>query len=159
MHGYLIIGTYSDCKWNHTRNEGQWLFFFFYGSNFRLFSAILKSFLPQTTLMMPPTAPSLQAVSGDDAFLARIVVPLYDTIKGRGQCQSERHCPAGRMPAECPLVLSQKFFAPQTSHHRVRKIGFVEQRSFWNPYRSFSLRMTSLNLLFYPKTVSPWASS
>nr|WJO13373.1 callose synthase 12 [Lilium hybrid cultivar] len=117
--------------------------------------------------------PALPAVSGDGAFLARVVTPLYDTIKAEVDASRNGTAPHSAWrnyddineyfwSRRCfdrlrwPLDLSRNFFAPPTSRHRVRKTGFVEQRSFWNLFRSFDRLWVMLILYLQAATIVAW---
>lgn len=105
--------------------------------------------------MDPNTAqPFWPSVSGDCAFLKSVVMPIYNTIKT--EVESSRN---GTKPHSAwrnyddineyfwsrrcfqklkwPIDLSCNFFATMPKDRRIGKTGFVEQRSFWNVFRSF----------------------
>lgn len=135
---------------------------------------ILENYIDENTgrLYVP-------SISGQNAFLNRIVTPIYVTIKeevGRSQNGTRPHS-AWRnyddineyfWSRRCvrrlkwPLDLSCNFFLT-SGENRVKKTGFVEQRTFWNLFRSFD-RLWVLLFLFlqaaiivsWEGTGSPW---
>lgn len=108
--------------------------------------------------------PYLPVISGENGFLNYVVKPLYDTIKdevGFSKGGSKPHS-AWRnyddlneffwsrrcfRSLKWPLDLSSTYFSSASKGTRVGKTGFVEQRSFWNVFRSFD-RMWVFLLLF-----------
>ncbi|XP_057538418.1 callose synthase 11 [Amaranthus tricolor] len=98
--------------------------------------------------------PYLPVYSGANAFLDNVVKPIYDTVKdevGFSKGGSKPHS-AWRnyddlneyfwsrrcfRSLKWPLELSSGFFVTPGKGRRVGKTGFVEQRSFWNVFRSF----------------------
>lgn len=99
--------------------------------------------------------PANPAVHGENAFLTRVVTPIYGVI--RAEVESSRN---GTAPHSAwrnyddineyfwrrdvfdrlgwPMEQSRQFFRTPPDRSRVRKTGFVEVRSFWNIYRSFA---------------------
>ncbi|KAJ6792389.1 callose synthase 12-like [Iris pallida] len=116
---------------------------------------------------------AVPAVTGENAFLDRVVTPLYKVIS-----QEVAHSANGTRPhsswrnyddineyfwsrrcfekLKWPLDLTSNFFASPPSKHRVRKTGFVEQRSFWYLYRSFDRLWVMLILFLQAATIVAW---
>lgn len=124
--------------------------------------------------------PFLPSYSGDCAFLKSVVMPIYHTIKT--EVDSSRN---GKAPHSAwrnyddineyfwsrrclkrlkwPLNLESNFLGTTPKSSRVGKTGFVEQRSFWNVYKSFD-RLWVMLILFlqaaiivaYEGTTYPW---
>lgn len=104
----------------------------------------------------PDTArAALPATYGsDNAFLNRVVVPIYNTIRAEVESSKNGTAPHGAWrnyddineyfwSNRCferlrwPIQLGSNFLATGGIRNRVGKTGFVEQRSFWNLFRSF----------------------
>ncbi|OAY76767.1 Callose synthase 12 [Ananas comosus] len=117
--------------------------------------------------------PALPAISGENAFLARVVVPVYKTISAEVAASRNGTAPhtAWRNYDDVneyfwsrhvfdrlrwPLDLSRGFFAAPPSRNRVGKTGFVEQRSFWNVYRSFDRLWVMLLLFLQAAAIVAW---
>lgn len=122
----------------------------------------------------PETGQSfLPSIYGDCAFLKGVVIPIYNTIKL--EVESSRN---GRAPHSAwrnyddineyfwsrrcfhklkwPLDLSCNFFATTPKEKRVGKTGFVEQRSFWNVFRSFDKVWVLLILFLQAMIIVAW---
>ena len=98
--------------------------------------------------------PYMPTVSGELGFLKSVIMPIYNTIKV--EVDSSRN---GKAPHSAwrnyddineyfwsrrclkrlgwPLNFECNFFGTTPKEKRVGKTGFVEQRSFWNVYKSF----------------------
>lgn len=107
-------------------------------------------------------------VTTENAFLDNVVKPLYDTVKAEVEI-SKGKIKAGPKPHSAwrnyddlneyfwskrcfkslkwPLDLSSNYFHTARKERKVGKTGFVEQRSFWNLFRSFD-RLWVLLILF-----------
>ncbi|XP_010919535.1 callose synthase 12 [Elaeis guineensis] len=129
---------------------------------------ILEGYIDEST-----GRPALPAISGENAFLARVVTPLYTTIKKEVDASRNgtaphsawrnyddineyfwsRHC-FDRL--RWPLDNSRNFFAAPPDKNRVGKTGFVEQRSFWNIFRSFDRLWIMLILFLQAATIVAW---
>ncbi|XP_073007244.1 callose synthase 12-like isoform X2 [Typha latifolia] len=129
---------------------------------------ILEGYIDEST-----GRPALPAVSGENAFLKGVVMPVYKTIKA--EVESSRN---GTKPHSAwrnyddineyfwsrhvferlrwPMDLSRNFFATPPDRNRVGKTGFVEQRSFWNIYRSFDRLWVMLLLYFQAAAIVAW---
>lgn len=119
-------------------------------------------------------APYLPWPSGECGYLQNVVIPIYQTIKT--EVESSRN---GKAPHSAwrnyddineyfwsrrclqglkwrPLVYSCNFFATTPKESRVGKTGFVEQRSFWNVFRSFDKLWVMLILFLQAMIIVAW---
>ncbi|TVU35570.1 hypothetical protein EJB05_17468 [Eragrostis curvula] len=117
--------------------------------------------------------PANPAVHGENAFLTRVVTPIYGVI--RAEVESSRN---GTAPHAAwrnyddineyfwrrdvfdrlgwPMEQSRQFFRTPPDGSRVRKTGFVEVRSFWNIYRSFDRLWVMLLLYLQAAAIMAW---
>lgn len=117
--------------------------------------------------------PFLPTVSGDCGFLKSVIMPIYDTIKV--EVDSSRN---GKAPHSAwrnyddineyfwsrrclkrlgwPLNFESSFFGTTPKEKRVGKTGFVEQRSFWNVYKSFDRLWVMLILFLQAAIIVAW---
>ncbi|KAE9594991.1 hypothetical protein Lal_00041226 [Lupinus albus] len=115
----------------------------------------------------------LPSYSGDCAFLKSVVMPIYYSIKT--EVESSRN---GKAPHSAwrnyddineyfwsrrclkrlrwPLSLDCNFMGTTPKSSRVGKTGFVEQRSFWNLYKSFDRLWVMLILFFQAAIIVAW---
>ncbi|XP_066312287.1 callose synthase 12-like [Miscanthus floridulus] len=129
---------------------------------------ILEGFIDTAT-----GRPVNPAVHGENAFLTRVVTPIYDVI--RAEAESSRD---GKVPHAAwrnyddmneyfwrhdvfdrlgwPMEQSRQFFRTPPDRSRVRKTGFVEVRSFWNIYRSFDRLWVMLILYLQAAAIVAW---
>ncbi|XP_010455820.1 PREDICTED: callose synthase 11-like isoform X2 [Camelina sativa] len=108
--------------------------------------------------------PYWPSFSGDCAFLKSVVMPIYKTVKTEVESSNNGTKPHSAWrnyddineyfwskralkSLKWPLDYSSNFFDTTPKSSRVGKTGFVEQRSFWNVYRSFD-RLWILLLLY-----------
>ncbi|RWR97510.1 Glycosyl transferase [Cinnamomum micranthum f. kanehirae] len=111
--------------------------------------------------------------SGDNSFLYSVVTPIYDTIKAEvdrsrvgtaphsawrnyddiNEYFWRRRC-FGRL--QWPMDLRSNFFVSADGKRRTGKTGFVEQRSFWNVFRSFDRLWVMLILFFQAALITAW---
>ncbi|XP_058095823.1 callose synthase 12 [Magnolia sinica] len=122
---------------------------------------ILEDYIDENT-----GRPVLPSVSGENAFLHRVVVPIYSIIKAEVESSRNGTAPHSAWrnyddineyfwsrrcfdKLKWPLDLSSNFFVAGGGggHRKVGKTGFVEQRSFWNVLRSFD-RLWIMHVLF-----------
>ncbi|CAA0825289.1 Callose synthase 11 [Striga hermonthica] len=106
-------------------------------------------------------------------FLDNVVTPIYVTIKGEVARSRNGTAPHSAWrnyddineyfwSRKCfkkikwPLNLSSSFFSAD-SEKRVGKTGFVEQRTFWNIFRSFDRLWVLLILYFQAASIVAWA--
>ncbi|XP_048141589.1 callose synthase 11-like isoform X2 [Rhodamnia argentea] len=117
--------------------------------------------------------PFLPSVYRQKPFLKSIVMPIYQTIKI--EVEGSRN---GRAPHSAwrnyddlneyfwsrrcfktlkwPIELDCNYFATADKSQRVGKTGFVEQRSFWNVFRSFDRLWVLLILLLQSMIIIAW---
>ncbi|KAF4348277.1 hypothetical protein G4B88_025031 [Cannabis sativa] len=115
----------------------------------------------------------LPSFSGDCAFLKSVIMPIYKTISD--EVESSRN---GKAPHSAwrnyddvneyfwsrrcfnklkwPIDLGSNFFSTTPKSRRVGKTGFVEQRSFWNLFRSFDRLWILLILFFQAAVIVAW---
>jgi len=108
--------------------------------------------------------PYWPSFSGDCAFLKSVVMPIYKTVKTEVESSNNGTKPHSAWrnyddineyfwskralkSLKWPLDYTSNFFDTTPKSSRVGKTGFVEQRSFWNVYRSFD-RLWILLLLY-----------
>ncbi|KAJ3695240.1 hypothetical protein LUZ60_000617 [Juncus effusus] len=118
--------------------------------------------------------PSLRpATMGENGYFTKVVQPLYDVIKNEVGASRNGKAPHSAWRnyddineyfwsrqvfkrLQWPLNLSAGFFTPPKTPGRVGKTGFVEQRSFWNVYRSFDRLWVMLILFFQAALIVAW---
>uniref|UniRef100_A0A7N0R990 1,3-beta-glucan synthase n=1 Tax=Kalanchoe fedtschenkoi TaxID=63787 RepID=A0A7N0R990_KALFE len=110
---------------------------------------------------------------GDNAFLRLVVKPIYNTIKNEVESGGNGSKPHSAWrnyddmneyfwsrrclkSLKWPLNVSCNFFMSAPEPRRVGKTGFVEQRSFWNVYRSFDRLWVLLILFFQAAAIVAW---
>ena len=115
----------------------------------------------------------LPSIYGDCAFLKRVVMPIYDTIKLEVKSSRNGTAPHSAWrnyddineyfwsrrcfrKLKWPPDLSCNFFATTPKEKRVGKTGFVEQRSFWNVFRSFDKVWVLLILFLQAMIIVAW---
>ncbi|KAB2039918.1 hypothetical protein ES319_D02G044300v1 [Gossypium barbadense] len=115
---------------------------------------ILKDYIDEDT-----GRPWLSSLSGENAFLNRVVKPIYDTIKAEVAKSKNGTAPHDMWrnyddfneyfwSKSCFHTLNWPldFYSKFTSE---RKTGFVERRTFWNVYRSFDRLWVMLFLFLH----------
>ncbi|KAG2599711.1 callose synthase 12-like [Panicum virgatum] len=117
--------------------------------------------------------PANPAVHGENAFLTRVVTPIYNVIRAEVQASRGGTAPhaAWRNYDDIneyfwrrdvfdrlgwPMEQSRQFFRTPPDRSRVRKTGFVEVRSFWNIYRSFDRLWVMLVLYLQAAAIVAW---
>ncbi|KAI6697333.1 hypothetical protein NL676_017452 [Syzygium grande] len=117
--------------------------------------------------------PVLPLVSGKNAFLKKVVKPIYDTIKKEVDQSKNGTAPhdawrnyddineyfwSGRCFGKLgwPIDGRSSFFANGKRRHRVGKTGFVEKRTFWNLFRSFDRLWVMLVLFLQAAIIVAW---
>ncbi|KAJ4836128.1 Callose synthase 11 [Turnera subulata] len=120
--------------------------------------------------------PFLPSVSGDSAFLKSIVMPFYKTIKDEMESSKNGTKPHSAWrnyddineffwsrrcfrKLKWPIDFSSNFFTTVEKSKRVGKTGFVEQRSFWNLFRSFDKLWVLLILYLQVGIIVAWADT
>ncbi|KAK8613341.1 hypothetical protein V6N13_101106 [Hibiscus sabdariffa] len=129
---------------------------------------ILEGYIDENTGQ--PIMPSL---SGENAFLHCVVKPIYETVKA--EVESSRNGTAPHTAwrnyddlneyfwsrrcfkkLKWPIDVGSNFFVTSGKSKHVRKTGFVEQRSFWNIYRSFDRLWVMLFLFLQAAIIVAW---
>ena len=117
---------------------------------------------------------ALPAISGKNAFLTRVVTPLYKVIEAEVKASGNGTASHTKWRnyddineyfwrRKCfdhlgwPFDLSKNFFAVPPDKNRVKKTGFVEMRTFANLFRSFDRLWIMLILCFQAATIVAWA--
>ncbi|XP_039166632.1 callose synthase 11-like [Eucalyptus grandis] len=117
--------------------------------------------------------PYLPKFSGKNAFLKSVVMPIYQTIQTEVEDSRNGSAPHSAWrnyddlneyfwsrrcfkTLKWPLELNCNYFATASKSERVGKTGFVEQRSFWNVFRSFDRLWVFLILLLQAMVITAW---
>ncbi|KAF7151972.1 hypothetical protein RHSIM_Rhsim02G0129600 [Rhododendron simsii] len=117
--------------------------------------------------------PFIPSMSGENAFLKRVVMPVYKTIRGEMERSRNGTAPHSAwrnyddineyfwsrrcfQRLKWPIDLSCRFFATTKEENRVGKTGFVEQRTFWNVFRSFDRVWVLLILFLQAAIIVSW---
>ncbi|RLN25357.1 callose synthase 11-like [Panicum miliaceum] len=117
--------------------------------------------------------PSIPAVHGEDAFLEKVVTPIYNVLKAEVEFSRNGTKPHSAWRnyddvneyfwsrrvfkrLQWPLSPVRSFFIQPGNAGRIGKTGFVEQRSFWNVYRSFDRVWVMLILFFQAAMIVAW---
>ncbi|GAB2298678.1 Callose synthase 11 [Dionaea muscipula] len=116
-------------------------------------------------------------ISGENSFLNNVIKPIYNTIKaevGNSRNGTKPHSAWrnyddlneyfwGRRcfrSLNWPLDLSSPFFSSEdkvgNKAQRIGKTGFVEQRTFWNVFRSFDRLWVMLVLFLQAMIIVAW---
>uniref|UniRef100_A0A7N0TJ19 1,3-beta-glucan synthase n=1 Tax=Kalanchoe fedtschenkoi TaxID=63787 RepID=A0A7N0TJ19_KALFE len=128
---------------------------------------ILEDYIDENT-----GRPVLPSVSGENAFLNRVVKPIYDTIKAEVESSKNGTVPHSGwrnyddineyfwskrcfQKLNWPIDVGSNFFVTGRSKH-LGKTGFVEQRSFWNLFRSFDRLWIMLILFLQAAMIVAW---
>ncbi|KAG5545325.1 hypothetical protein RHGRI_017700 [Rhododendron griersonianum] len=129
---------------------------------------ILEDFIDENT-----GRPVLPSISGENAFLNRVVKPIYDTIKAEVENSRNGTAPHSAWrnyddineyfwarrcfsKLKWPFDLGCNFFVTSRKGKGVGKTGFVEQRSFWNLFRSFDKLWVMLILFLQAAIIVAW---
>lgn len=130
---------------------------------------ILEDYIDENT-----GRPILPSVSGENAFLNKIVAPIYNTIKAEVENSRNGTAPHSNWrnyddineyfwsrrcfdKLKWPLDEGSNFFVANSRvGKRVGKTGFVEQRSFWNLFRSFDKLWIMLILFLQAAIIVAW---
>ncbi|PON84478.1 Glycosyl transferase [Trema orientale] len=129
---------------------------------------ILEDYIDENT-----GQPVMSSISGENAFLNCVVKPIYETI--RAEVESSRNGTAPHSywrnyddineyfwskrcfeKLKWPIDVGSNFFVTSSRRRHVGKTGFVEQRSFWNLYRSFDRLWIMLILFLQAAIIVAW---
>lgn len=129
---------------------------------------ILEDYIDENT-----GRPFLPSISGENAYLNKIVKPIYDTIKAEVDNSRNGTAPHSAWrnyddineyfwskrcfeKLKWPIDLGSNFFVTGHKGKKVGKTGFVEQRSFWNLFRSFDKLWIMLFLFLQAAIIVAW---
>lgn len=129
---------------------------------------ILEDYIDENT-----GRPFLPSISGENAFLNRIVKPIYETIKAEVNNSRNGTAPHSAWrnyddineyfwsrrcleKLKWPIDIGSTFFVTTNKGKKVGKTGFVEQRSFWNLFRSFDKLWIMLILFLQVAIIVAW---
>ncbi|KAI3744972.1 hypothetical protein L1987_58071 [Smallanthus sonchifolius] len=129
---------------------------------------ILEDYIDENT-----GRPILPSISGENAFLDRIVRPIYATVKTEVENSSNGTAPHSKWrnyddineyfwSRRCfdrlkwPIDIGSNFFVTTSKGKKVGKTGFVEQRSFLNLFRSFDKLWIMLILFLQAAIIVSW---
>lgn len=129
---------------------------------------ILEGYIDENT-----GQPVLPSISGENAFLNRVVKPIYNTI--RDEVESSKNGTAPHrdwrnyddineyfwskrcfQKLKWPIDIGSNFFVTSSRSRHVGKTGFVEERSFLNLYRSFDRLWVMLVLFLQAAIIIAW---
>lgn len=129
---------------------------------------ILEDYIDENT-----GRPVLPSISGENAFLNRVVKPIYETIRAEVDYSRNGTAPHSAWrnyddineyfwsrrcfeKLKWPIDIGSNFFVTSSRGKRVGKTGFVEQRSFWNLFRSFDKLWIMLILFLQAAIIVAW---
>ncbi|KAL0406379.1 UNVERIFIED_CONTAM: Callose synthase 12 [Sesamum latifolium] len=129
---------------------------------------ILEDYIDENT-----GSPFVPSISGENAFLDKIVKPIYDTIKAEVDNSKNGTAPHAAWrnyddineyfwskrcfeKMKWPIDVGSNFFVTGHKGKKVGKTGFVEQRSFWNLFRSFDKLWIMLILFLQAAIIVGW---
>ncbi|KAK8529605.1 hypothetical protein V6N13_102510 [Hibiscus sabdariffa] len=115
----------------------------------------------------------MPSLSGENAFLNCVVKPIYETVKAEVESSKKGTAPhtAWRnyddlneyfwskgcfQKLKWPIDVGSNFFVTSNKSKHIGKTGFVEQRSFWNLYRSFDRLWVMLFLFLQAAIIVAW---
>ncbi|GMG98580.1 hypothetical protein Nepgr_000420 [Nepenthes gracilis] len=129
---------------------------------------ILEDYIDENT-----GRPFVPSISGENAYLNRVVKPIYETISKEVENSRNGTAPHSAWrnyddineyfwsrrcfdKLKWPIDLGSTFFVVSGRKRKVGKTGFVEQRSFWNLFRSFDRLWVMLILFLQAAIVVAW---
>ncbi|XP_047318610.1 callose synthase 12-like [Impatiens glandulifera] len=129
---------------------------------------ILEDYIDENT-----GRPAEPSISGENAFLNKVVKPIYDTISAEVENSKNGTAPHSAWrnyddineyfwskrcfeKLKWPFDLGSNFFVTTSKGRGVGKTGFVEQRSFWNLFRSFDKLWIMLILFLQASIITAW---
>lgn len=160
---YLLVWGESG----NLRFAPECLCFIFHNMAMEL-NKILEDYIDENT-----GRPFLPSVSGENAYLNRIVKPIYETIKAEVENSRNGTAPHSAWrnyddineyfwsrrcleKLKWPMDTGSTFFVTTNKGKKVGKTGFVEQRSFWNLFRSFDKLWIMLILFLQAAIIVAW---
>ncbi|KAF7805934.1 callose synthase 12-like [Senna tora] len=129
---------------------------------------ILEDYIDENT-----GQPVMPSISGENAFLNCVVKPIYETIKSEVESSKNGTAPHSAWrnyddineyfwsrrcfeKLKWPIDIGSNFFVTSSRAKHVGKTGFVEQRSFWNLFRSFDRLWVMLILFLQAAIIVAW---
>ncbi|XP_057488297.1 callose synthase 12-like [Actinidia eriantha] len=129
---------------------------------------ILEDYIDENT-----GRPVLPSISGENAFLNRVVKPIYETIRAEVGNSKNGTAPHSAWrnyddineyfwsrrcfdKLKWPIDVGSNFFVTNRKGKHVGKTGFVEQRSFFNLFRSFDKLWIMLILFLQAAIIVAW---
>ncbi|EEF44433.1 callose synthase 12 [Ricinus communis] len=129
---------------------------------------ILEDYIDENT-----GQPVMPSISGENAFLNCVVKPIYETIKAEVESSRNGTAPHSAWrnyddlneyfwtkrcfeKLKWPIDIGSNFFVISSRQKHVGKTGFVEQRSFWNLFRSFDRLWVMLILFLQAAIIVAW---
>ncbi|KAI4333962.1 hypothetical protein L6164_018708 [Bauhinia variegata] len=129
---------------------------------------ILEDYIDENT-----GQPVMPSISGENAFLNSVVKPIYETIKAEVESSKNGTAPHSAWrnyddineyfwtkrcfeKLKWPIDVGSNFFVLSSRGKHVGKTGFVEQRSFWNLFRSFDRLWVMLILFLQAAIIVAW---
>ncbi|XP_017971344.1 PREDICTED: callose synthase 12 [Theobroma cacao] len=129
---------------------------------------ILEDYIDENT-----GQPVMPSISGDNAFLDRVVKPIYETVKAEVESSKNGTAPHSAwrnyddlneyfwsrrcfQKLKWPIDVGSNYFVTSSGSKHIGKTGFVEQRSFWNLYRSFDRLWVMLFLFLQAAIIVAW---
>ncbi|XP_065874400.1 callose synthase 12 [Euphorbia lathyris] len=129
---------------------------------------ILEDYIDENT-----GQPVMPSFSGENAFLNSVVKPIYETVKAEVENSKNGTVPHSAWrnyddlneyfwtkrcfeKLKWPIDVGSNFFVISSKQKHVGKTGFVEQRSFWNLFRSFDRLWVMLILFLQAAIIVAW---
>ncbi|KAL6975836.1 Callose synthase 12 [Sarracenia purpurea var. burkii] len=129
---------------------------------------ILEDYIDENT-----GRPVLPSISGENAFLNQVVKPIYETIRAEVDNSKNGTAPHSAWrnyddineyfwsrrcfeKLKWPIDVGSTFFVTKGKGKHVGKTGFVEQRSFFNLFRSFDKLWIMLILFLQAAIIVAW---
>lgn len=129
---------------------------------------ILEDYIDENT-----GQPVMPSFSGENAFLNCVVKPIYETVQAEVDSSRNGTAPHSAWrnyddineyfwskrcfhKLKWPIDLGSNFFVTSSRSKHVGKTGFVEQRSFWNLFRSFDRLWVMLVLFLQAAIIVAW---
>ncbi|WCJ30755.1 glucan synthase-like 5 [Euphorbia peplus] len=129
---------------------------------------ILEDYIDENT-----GQPVMPSFSGENAFLNCVVKPIYETVKAEVESSKNGTLPHSAWrnyddlneyfwtkrcfeKLKWPIDVGSNFFVISSKQKHVGKTGFVEQRSFWNLFRSFDRLWVMLILFLQAAIIVAW---
>ncbi|KAJ8761449.1 hypothetical protein K2173_001582 [Erythroxylum novogranatense] len=118
-------------------------------------------------------SPFVPSIFGECAYLKCIVMPIYQTIKTEVESSLNGTKPHSAWrnyddlneffwsrrclkKLKWPIDFASNYFATVEKSKRIKKTGFVEQRTFWNVFRSFDKLWVLLILYLQASIIVAW---